>query len=123
MPGLGFGLVLGTRRFSDIVGSDWAHRVLYDGIAFDAQMAAERGFVTNVVPPEALNDWIESTSQSSLSSDATSRLLRVLRRDTRAADMAELVASAAVPDLKNRIRAYRDTGSKKPRISRSTDEI
>lgn len=108
MPGLGFGLVLGSRRFADIVGADWAREVLHDGVTFDAATAHERGFVTDLVAVEDVAPRLNAVAISDLSADAASRLFRVVGRDTRDADMAELVASAAEPGLKDRMRVYRE---------------
>ena len=44
---------------------------------------------------------------ASLSAEATAALLRVTVPDTREADLAELVRSASVPGLKERLRRYR----------------
>ncbi|WP_423821975.1 enoyl-CoA hydratase/isomerase family protein [Salinisphaera sp. SPP-AMP-43] len=111
MPGLGFGLVLGSRRFADLVGADWAREVLHDGVTFDAATARERGFVTDLVAAEDVGPRIDALAASGLSADAAARLFRVIRRDTRDADMAELVASAAEPGLKARMRAYREAAA------------
>lgn len=109
MPGLGFGLVLGTRRFASLVGSTWAREVLHDGVTFDAGEAVEHGFATAVVEREQWPERLASARKqiSSISTDAASRLFRVSRPDTRDADMAELVASAARPGLSGRLRDYR----------------
>ncbi|MES1953828.1 enoyl-CoA hydratase/isomerase family protein [Salinisphaera hydrothermalis] len=111
MPGLGFGLVLGSRRFADIVGADWAREVLHDGVTFDAVTARERGFVTDLVAAENVATRLNAVAAPDLSADAADRLFRVVRRDTRDADMAELVASAAEPGLKDRMRAYREAAA------------
>lgn len=110
MPGLGFGLVLGSRRFAGLVGESWARQVLQEGITFDSSDAYARGFVTAVADTEA---WQEERARAEcamagLGEDATMRLFRVTSTDTRAADMAELVASAARPGLQGRLRAYRE---------------
>lgn len=110
MPGLGFGLVLGSRRFAGLVGETWARQVLHEGITFDAVEGHTRGFVTAVADIDAWPAERERASQAmrGLDADATARLFRVTRNDSRAADMAELVASAARPGLIGRLRAYRD---------------
>src|SRR5688500_10757754 len=52
MPGLGFGLVLGTRRFAAIVGRERA-RALLEGLeTFRAERALELGFLREVVAQE-----------------------------------------------------------------------
>jgi enoyl-CoA hydratase/carnithine racemase len=110
MPGLGFGLVLGSRRFAGLVGESWARQVLHEGITFEAGEAQGRGFTTVVADTEAWSAERERAVQAmrGLGADATTRLFRVTRTDSRAADMAELVASAARPGLVGRLRAYRE---------------
>lgn len=110
MPGLGFGLVLGSRRFAGLVGESWARRVLHEGITFDADEAKQRGFTTDTADADAWRTERERAEHAlrGLGADATTRLFRVTRTDSRAADMAELVASAARPGLIGRLRAYRE---------------
>ena len=48
MPGLSFGLVLGTRRYAERVGGSKARLVLQEGRAFDAPEALADGFLTAV---------------------------------------------------------------------------
>lgn len=110
MPGLGFGLVLGSRRFAGLVGESWARQVLHEGITFEAGEAQGRGFTTAVADTKAWPAERERAMQAmrGLGADATTRLFRVTRIDSRAADMAELIASAARPGLVGRLRAYRE---------------
>ncbi|HEX7816557.1 enoyl-CoA hydratase/isomerase family protein [Dyella sp.] len=110
MPGLGFGLVLGSRRFAGLVGESWARQVLHEGVTFDAPEAHARGFVTALASTDAWPSERERALRAmhGLGADATTRLFRVTHSDTRAADMAELVASAARPGLSGRLRAYRE---------------
>lgn len=109
MPGLSFGLVLGTRRYMERVGAREARRVLQDGVTFDAPSGEAAGFLTACVTrdrwPEAIAN--AETSSVHLAPDATARLLRATSIDTRPDDMADLVRSASLPGLKERIRAYR----------------
>ena len=111
MPGLSFGLVLGTRRFAALAGASWAREVLHDGITFDAGQAHARGFATLLADNERWADLSAAARQAAcaLSGDAAERLFRVTRADTRDADMAELVASASRPGLVQRLRDYRQT--------------
>lgn len=114
MPGLRFGLVLGTRRFAALTSASWARGVLQDGISFDATEARSRGFVSAIAECER---WPELSmdarhTAADLDADAAGRLFRVSRADTRDADMAELVASAARPGLMQRLRDYRHAQGK-----------
>ncbi|AWN42808.1 enoyl-CoA hydratase/isomerase family protein [Methylobacterium durans] len=109
MPGLAFGLVLGTRRYAERVGGSRARIVLGDGIVFDAEEALADGFLTERIPtaewPEAIANAAEAANR--LSPEAATALHGATAADTRAQDLADLVTSAARPGLKERIRAYR----------------
>ena len=108
MPGLRFGLVLGSRRFAAQVGSEQAHAILSEARSFGADEALRIGFVRSLAEPA---EWPAAVAAAeaavaALSADATARLARALRADTRDADLADLVRSAAQPGLKSRIAAY-----------------
>ncbi len=108
MPGLKFGLVLGSRRFGELVGAGNALSILGQARAFDAEAAASMGFVQDVVQEQ---DWPQVIAQcreasQALSCDARTRLHRVLGGQSSNDDMAELVRSAAQPGLKQRIAQY-----------------
>lgn len=108
MPGLKFGLVLGTRRFAAQVGADTARAILQDAKTFGADEAARIGFVHRTVEsaewPAAIAD-AEATSLA-LTPETSARLVSAVRADTRDIDLADLVRSAAVPGIKSRIAAY-----------------
>lgn len=106
MPGLGFGIVLGTRRYAERVGGTRARRVLGDGETFTAQEALADGFLTALAPKEGWAAAVEAAG-SKLSPYASAALYRATCPDTRNADLADLVTSAARPGLKDRIAAYR----------------
>ena len=53
MPGLKFGLVLGTRRFAALVGAERARAILEQASTFGAAEAYRDGFVSHVTAPEA----------------------------------------------------------------------
>lgn len=108
MPGLNFGIVLGTRRFSRLVGTDAARRILATSRVFDVDEALRLGFVERCLPPE---EWAEATEQvrgeaEELSPEAQQRLLNNTREESGDSDMAALVRSAAEPGLGDRIRAF-----------------
>ena len=110
MPGLAFGIVLGTRRLVSRIGVDAARAIQNETRAFDAEEAAEIGFATGLA---AEDDWPEiinnaSAAARTLQVDATRALFDATARDTRAEDMADLSRSAAVPGLKGRIQRYID---------------
>jgi len=108
MPGLKFGLLLGTRRFAALVGADAARAVLTHTRTFDATEAKTLGFATEICTPEDWDDCIARARASAqeLSTQARRQLYATLAPETDNADLAALVRSAAEPGLKARIRAY-----------------
>ncbi|MEO5694312.1 MAG: enoyl-CoA hydratase/isomerase family protein [Usitatibacter sp.] len=109
MPGLHFGLVLGSRLFAERVGLVRARQVLQVSQTFTSTDAQSWGFLTDVKPQEQWAEAIEGAEKaaSHLSAEAAARLFRVTARaEHRDADLAELVRSAAEPGLKQRIAAY-----------------
>ena len=108
MPGLRFGLVLGTRRFAQQVGTESARKILQAGETFDAETACDLNFVHAVAGQDQWPNIIAQASEAAaaLPSETAARLFEVIGPDTRDADLAELVRSAAVPGLKDRIATY-----------------
>ncbi|NRF72069.1 enoyl-CoA hydratase/isomerase family protein [Aquincola sp. S2] len=108
MPGLKFGLVLGTRRFGRIVGNAVARSVLEEVGSFDAQRASDMGFVNRIAAPEQWDGLVaEAEAKADVLDDATrGALYRVLGEDEPDADLASLVRSAARFGLKDRLRRY-----------------
>lgn len=111
MPGLHFGVALGTRRFAYRVGADKARDILANSRTFAAEEALAIGFLTSVAPQ---NDWPDivtsaQTTAETLTPAAAAALHRRTVTDSRAEDMAELARSVSTPGLKERIRRYRET--------------
>jgi enoyl-CoA hydratase/carnithine racemase len=111
MPGLRFGVQLGTRRLASRIGAEAAHAMLAESRTLEGIEARELGFVQRL---EARDDWesivqMEAGRAAQLSPGAAARLAAATVPDTRAADMADLVASVAEPGLAERIKAYRDS--------------
>lgn len=108
MPGLKFGLVLGSRLFAERVGAERARQVLQVSQTFNAVDALAWGFVAEVASQEQWAAAIGAAegAAAALSPEAAARLFRVTAPDHRDADLAELVRSASVPGLKERIREY-----------------
>lgn len=112
MPGLKFGLLLGTRRFADIVGAGPAAALLQEAATFDAAHALEIGFVQQLLEPQ---QWPQLAAQAAqragVLDDACRRSLYQALAPGRAdADLALLVRSAAEPGLKARIAEYLRAG-------------
>ena len=108
MPGLRFGIVLGTRRFVALVGADAAHEILMTSRSFEAAEAERLGFVQRLAEPGAWPEIVRGIVDAQrLDGPATVHLKASVKPDMRASDMAALVDSAAAPGLKDRIRAFR----------------
>lgn len=108
MPGLKFGLVLGTRRFAAIVGPDRASHLLEETRPFDADLAREMNFVHQLAEPQA---WEAIIAAAASGVDAIDDIARrglyqatsTLEPDR---DLAALVRSAARAGLKERLLRY-----------------
>ena len=108
MPGLKFGLVLGTRRFADLVGTQKALDILGASRSFSTDEAVQMGFVQQVLAQE---DWPGVVQECEalvveLEDEARASLYRALDTVQADADLAHLVRSAARPGLKDRLRKY-----------------
>jgi enoyl-CoA hydratase len=112
LPGLRFGLVLGTRRFAGIVGTAKARQILGNAITFDAAEALEMGFIHKIMERGDWSKEIAAAISAAGSLDTVTRLAlnRVLFEPQDNADLAELVRSAARPGLKARIAQYLASG-------------
>ncbi len=111
MPGLRFGVVLGTRRLMQRIGADKGREILSTSRTFNAQEALATGFLTDIAEQDA---WPATTADASaiaesLTPAAAAALHRRTVIDSRAEDMAELARSVSTPGLKERIRRYRET--------------
>lgn len=108
MPGLAFGIVLGTRRLVSRIGIDAARSIQNETRAFEADEARDIGFATGLAAEDEWPTIVDSASAvaRTLQADATRALFDATARDTRAEDMADLARSAATPGLKDRIQRY-----------------
>jgi len=108
MPGLRFGIALGTRRLAHRIGADHALEILASARVFDAQEAQRIGFVGTIAAPDAWGEIVRDVAGGlKLDAGAAALLKSRVQADTRAADLAALAESAAAPGLKARIRAFR----------------
>lgn len=108
MPGLKFGLVLGTRRFAALVGAERARAVLEQAATFGAEDALRDGFASRLAVPE---EWPAIGQQAldtacALTDASRAQLYAALSQEAPDADLARLVRSAAQPGLKDRVAAY-----------------
>lgn len=108
MPGLRFGLMLGTRRFAQQVGTERARAILQAAETFGAEKARDSGFVHAIAGEEQWTDIVTEAGEASaaLAPATAARLFEVITADTRDADLADVARSAAQPGLKARIAAY-----------------
>jgi enoyl-CoA hydratase/carnithine racemase len=108
MPGLRFGIALGTRRFAARVGARSAFEILTASRVFDAEEAVELGLLDRIAEPSQWPDIVRRTRERErLDSAAKARLKQYVRDDMRAGDLAALAESANVPGLKKRIETFR----------------
>lgn len=108
LPGWNFELALGTRRLTRLIGSDNARDVLIDTKSFSADEGVALGFVSEIASPEDWPQLIEKFKMRSrvLPEFAIGSMLALTGFDTRAEDMAAIVATAGRPGIKQRILAY-----------------
>jgi enoyl-CoA hydratase/carnithine racemase len=113
LPGLGFGVVLGTQRLAQRTGGDAARAVLASSRAFDAKDAEAIGFIQKISDADAWPAVIQAAlaEAQTLSPEAAAALYRQTTPDTRADDMAALARSVATPGLKQRIAHYRNASN------------
>jgi enoyl-CoA hydratase len=106
-PGAGFGLVLGSRRLAERVGTDRARRWVIEGRHIEATEALTAGMATELVADAYAA--AETLARRAAIAPETARAIRQATRiDLRDADLAALVRSASAPGLKDRIVAYRN---------------
>lgn len=117
MPGLNFGIVLGTNRLTNLVGADAAHALLLRTRPFGAAEALEHRFIQEIAEQSA---WPEAESRAleaimTLSAANFAAMTERTRQSDRKGDMDALIRSASSGSIKARIQAYLDTlGSSKP---------
>jgi len=125
-PGAGFGIVLGTRRLAERVGTERARAWVSEGATIEAGQALGCGLASRLIdPPQAGEDWRRQACGPAPAIDRdTLAMIRAASRSTGGpggdmladADLAALVRSAtrsnttgkAEPGLRERIAAYRD---------------
>lgn len=109
MPGLQFGLVLGSARFARIVGTRSARRLLETSATFDAGHARDIGFIEKFADVEQFPGVLQAAVECAQALPAKARALLndALCDASWDRDLAALVRSAAAPGLKQRIQDYR----------------
>lgn len=105
-PGARFGIVLGSRRLAERVGSDSARRWVLDGAHVTASEAQAAGLVTSVHSADTFDGLLTSVPTQLADRETGSAIRALTRRDDADRDLAALVRSASRPGLKGRIEAY-----------------
>jgi enoyl-CoA hydratase/carnithine racemase len=86
MPGLRFGIVLGTRRLAALIGADAAHEILGTSRTFEAREAARLGFVERLAEPGSWPELVRNITEAQrLEPSTTMRLKAQVWPDMRAA--------------------------------------
>lgn len=108
-PGFRFGVALGTRRLSAIVGADRARAILLEGRTVGAEEALAIGLLTHLVDPSELETTAAAllAAHGGLAPSSAAAILSLTVADTRDADMADLVRSLTPEGLHERIARYR----------------
>lgn len=108
MPGLRFGVVLGTRRLSQTIGADGARALLGASKTFNTETALHLGFLTDIAECERWAEIVadETEVATSLAPEVSATFLSRITIDTNDSDMAALVRSVIKPGLKGRVTAY-----------------
>lgn len=108
MPGLRFGLVLGTGRLCQLIGADAAREMLQSGRSIEADEGQRLGLVRAVAQAEQWPALVAALEDEAahLPDAARARMHAVLAPKGEDADLAALVRSAAQPGLRERLIAY-----------------
>lgn len=107
MPGLQFGVALGTRRFAAAVGETAAYELLASGRPYAADHAQRIGLATEVIPEALWGERIAQRHQArAVKGEALAVLSMLTRGETCAQDMLALVESASRPGLAERMRRH-----------------
>ena len=109
MPGLKFGLVLGTRRLGQLIGFDKARRVQEVAATLNASEAHAMGLFTQMAEVSQWPEVMQSMAQTAQGLDRPTRglLSEALTAPGDDQDLATLVRSVTRLGLKARIAKYR----------------
>lgn len=112
MPGLRFGLLLGSRRLAHRIGSEAARGLLMSTRRFGSEEALALDFIQEIREREEFPAAIARAAQEAklLPPTIQSRLFSMLSTNTDDSDLADLVRSAARPGLKDRLSRYVEQG-------------
>ena len=106
-PGAGFGILLGTSRLAERVGTDAARRLIRTGAAIDVQEALRLQLATEIVALADVEACITASMKTPIAPNTLASLHRITRRADSDRALAELVRSGARPGLAERLAAFR----------------
>ena len=106
-PGAGFGILLGTRRLVERVGSDEARRLVRTGAIIDATKAIDISLANLLLDPSGVEEMIAEEAVVSIESDTMAGLQHATATVDDDAALVDLVRSAAKPGLAARVASYR----------------
>lgn len=105
-PGIRFGVLLGTRRLAELVGSR-ARSIVLQQETVDAEEALRIGLVDRLAQPPEWEPMIERIAAEVVASDRDAvRSVMGIDRHAGDRDLGTLARSVAEPGLKERIQAY-----------------
>lgn len=108
MPGMRFGIALGTRRLVTRIGPDRALEIQAAATTFEVDDPRTIGFIDMVAAQGGWPNLVAAIAAEQKLTPAAHALLKSrVQTDTREADLAALTRSAAEPGLKERIKAFR----------------
>lgn len=108
-PGFQFGVALGTRHLTRIVGEKGAREILVNNEQIDSMKALEYKLLTHIIEEgdfeKEVLQVIENVTK--LSHRSLEKIVFNTTQDTRDQDMADLVRSVSIPGIHERIKQYR----------------
>ncbi|HEY1726846.1 MAG TPA: enoyl-CoA hydratase/isomerase family protein [Candidatus Baltobacteraceae bacterium] len=107
-PGSRFGVILGTRHLSGLIGGQQARETLIEGKILDAHAARANGLLSELCEPERLEARLDEILAKALEFDAETlrTILRLTRQSASGTDMEELQRATARKGLAERMRAH-----------------
>jgi len=113
-PGFQFGVALGTRHLTRLVGGKKAREILLNNRQIDSLEALECTLLTHIIEDDDFEKEILHVVENvvKLSPRSVEKILFNTTQDTRDQDMADLVHSVSVPGIHKRIKKYREMSMK-----------
>ncbi|MEO6985413.1 MAG: enoyl-CoA hydratase/isomerase family protein [Paralcaligenes sp.] len=108
MPGIKFGLILGTNRLARLVGHDQARALLEKTCIISAEYGLKINLISAIAEPSNWDAYIkqEHAELPTVAPAYRGLLYQTLAPDTSHTDMSLLARSAAEPGIKQRIATY-----------------